>query len=105
MTPALRAEHAKTGPLPPAEPERRRFTRFYLWRRAILQREGQRLAGYAKDVSKSGIRVICPVQLFPGDEVRVTLENGPTVEISVCRCRRLADDCYECGAEFIGSAS
>ncbi|MBW3600254.1 MAG: PilZ domain-containing protein [Planctomycetes bacterium] len=103
MTSELRASHANSGSLPVAPHERRQHPRFYFWRRAILEQGGRQFAGFTRDLSKAGIRLLSPVQLFPCDETHVILESGQTFRVSIRRCLRLADDCYECGAEFFAS--
>ena len=101
LTSELRASHTNTGALPTAPQERRRYPRFYFWRRAIVEQGERRWAGYTRDLTKVGIRFVIPVQLFPCDEARLTLESGQVFRVVIRRCRRLGDDCYECGAEFV----
>jgi hypothetical protein len=101
LTSELRAAHTKTGALPTTQNERRRYPRFYFWRRAILEKGGRRSAGYTRDLTKAGIGFLSPVQLFPCDEVGLTIESGQSFRVVIRRCRRLGDDCYECGAEFV----
>src|SRR5690606_4014590 len=80
---------------------RRRYARLYLRRPAILQRQdGTRLAAYSIDVSRTGIGLLSPVQMLPGDVCSVRLPETRWIPIQVMRCRRLARQAYVCGAVF-----
>ncbi len=79
---------------------RRAYRRFFLRHRALLERGDARLGVYTKDISRQGIGILSPVQLFPKDVVRLVLPNGAVYQFEVARCRRLAAECYECGTRF-----
>jgi len=88
------------GPLPTHFENKRQYHRYYLRGKAVLKRGDQVLGTYTKDVSRQGVGFYSPVQLLPKERVQLRL---PTVELSleVTRCRRIAKDCFECGARFV----
>jgi hypothetical protein len=96
----MRALHTRRGPLPGAYEDRRRHPRFHFWRRAVVTRGEQLYATFTLNVSKSGLRVLSPEQMFPCERVSLALETGETFPVIIRRCRRLGEGCYECGAEF-----
>lgn len=87
------------GPAPAHPNERRRFVRFRYRGRAIVERDGNRMAGYTVDVSRSGMGIISPVQLFPSECVQVTTVRQ-NFSLTVVWCVRLGQDCYQCGCKF-----
>jgi hypothetical protein len=98
----MRAELARRGLTPTAPGDRRRHPRFYFWRRAVLVRGPDRTyAAYTMNLSKSGLRVLSPEQIFPCEQVQLMLEMGKEFTLEIRRCRRLAENCYECGAKFV----
>ena len=91
----------RRGPSPIHPECHRRFTRQYLRSRAILCRpDGSLLGVYTGDVSRSGLRILSPVQLFPKDRCRLQLPSTAELLIEIVRCRRFESQCYECGAVF-----
>jgi hypothetical protein len=103
LTEEILAQHAKRGEMEGTSHERRRHKRFHFWGRAILVARESCCACYTLNLSQSGIRVLSPKQLFPAQRVRLIVENGRAFELSVCRCQRLMDHCYECGTKFVAS--
>jgi PilZ domain len=91
-----------TGPAPAHPNERRRFVRFRCRGRAILEKDAQSMAAYTADISRSGMGIISPVQLFPHERVQVTTVRQKLPMI-VIWCLRLGKDCYQCGCRFAGS--
>jgi len=89
------------GPTRRQYDSRRAYHRFYLRRRAILLHEGASLGAYTKDISRTGVAFLSPVQLFPRDVVHLVLPGPKKAEIQVRRCRRLGVACYECGGLFM----
>lgn len=79
---------------------RRQYHRYHLRRPAILRGAGDTAAVYSKDVSRMGLGLLTPRQLFPSDEIELLLPDQPWVKLIVRRCRRLQPCCYEVGAEF-----
>jgi hypothetical protein len=80
---------------------RRAYVRFYLRGQAILQRQEQLLGVYTADASRQGLRFLSPVQLLPKERCRIRLPKTKEFQIEIVRCRRMADNCYECGAMFV----
>jgi hypothetical protein len=102
LTEEVRAEHTRRGLTFTAPGDRRRHPRFYFWRRAILLRAADcTYAAYTLNLSKSGLRVLSPEQLFPCERVQLMLEADKEFMLEIRRCRRLAENCYECGAKFV----
>jgi hypothetical protein len=102
LTQEMRGEQARRGLTPAAPGDRRRHPRFYFWRRAILVRGADRTyAAFTMNLSKSGLRVLSPEQIFPCERVQLILEMDKEFALEIRRCRRLAENCYECGAKFV----
>ena len=78
----------------------RTYHRFYMRSKAVLTRGEERLGSFTKDVSRQGVGFLCPVQLMPLERVRLRLPSAE-LNLEVARCRRIADDCFECGARFV----
>jgi hypothetical protein len=55
---------------------------------------------YTKDFSKNAVGLISPIQLYPGERLRLIL---PTcwLSLEVIRCRRHNSTCYEVGAQLL----
>jgi hypothetical protein len=79
----------------------RSYDRYYYRTKALLTRDGTTLAVYVKDISRMGIGLISPVQLFPCDRVELIVSEQRRYTLDVVRCRRLAANCYCCGATFV----
>ena len=86
---------------PKREDDSRTHQRYYLRCKGILRCNGNNHAIFLKDISRSGMAFISPVQLFPRDHVQIWTENQRTYELEVIRCRRLQKQCYECGSIYI----
>ena len=80
---------------------RRAYLRFYLRSKAILLRQDACLGVYTADASRQGVCFLSPVQLLPKERCRIRLPKTKEFQIEIVRCRRIADDCYECGAMFV----
>ncbi|MCA9257982.1 MAG: PilZ domain-containing protein [Planctomycetales bacterium] len=89
-----------SGPIPNPDGRVRSYERFYYRSKGILHRAGTQYAVYVKDLSRMGVGVISPVQLFPKQNFELELPNGKRYELSVARCRRDAPRSYSCGAVF-----
>jgi len=94
----------RTGRIPNHPDERRGFVRYYFRRRAVLIYRQQRMAGLTVDMSRIGMGLISPVQLFPMQSVDVVLPDR-TIALRVVRCQRLGERCYRCGCDFTKSAT
>lgn len=82
---------------------RRAFHRISFRNRAILLYDGATFGAYTRDLSRTGLSLLSPVQLFPQDIAYLVLAGPRKVAIEVRRCRRLADACYEVGCRFTKS--
>lgn len=91
-----------TGPAPAHPNERRRFVRFRCRGRAILQKDAQFMAAYTADISRSGMGILSPIQLFPNERVQVSTVRQK-LSCVVVWCLRLGKDCYQCGCRFVGA--
>ena len=102
---------AKSGPLPTAWDEYRRFPRFYFrscFRMSIFPPHVSRGSQPAdcwiltRDLSRSGMSILHNEQLFPGQQLAVVL-NGVKRKMVVLWCRRLGQRCYTAGCRFSSS--
>lgn len=91
------------GPLPMEFNNRRSYHRFYLRQRAVMKAGDTAYGVYARDISRLGIGILSPVQLLPLSKVRLLMPGGKSMNAKVTRCRRVAEQCYEIGAEFAAS--
>lgn len=89
------------GAVPSRPGCRRAYHRFYLRGKGILQRQDGCVGVYTADASRQGLRFISPVQLLPKERCRIRMPKTKEFQIEIVRCRRLADNCYECGAMFV----
>ena len=89
------------GPTPIVFDNERRHHRYYLRSKAIVVSGETQLAGYTKDVSRIGMDVYTPIQLFPRQVVRVWLPEGKDYLTRITRCVRIGEKCYECGTQFL----
>jgi hypothetical protein len=105
---------AKAGPLPSAYDEARRFPRFYY--RSCAEATIYALRGDAKadrvrctvvtrDLSRGGMGILCPQELFPGQRLDIVLNGDQQRTLEVMWCRRLADRSYACGCKFVAKAA
>jgi len=79
---------------------RRQYHRYYLRSKALLKRGDTTIGGYTKDISRQGVCLLSPLQLLPKERVKLTLPNGAAYSLQVVRCRRVFDNCFECGTRF-----
>lgn len=102
---------AKAGRLPAAYDELRRFPRYYYRScadatiyplRGRGANEPQCCMVRTRDLSRSGLGVLAPQQLFPGQRLDLVL-NGQTRPLEVMWCRRLGPDSYLCGCKFVAA--
>ncbi|MEM9353341.1 MAG: PilZ domain-containing protein [Planctomycetota bacterium] len=90
----------QSGPLKTVNDTRRRFHRIFLRSVAVIWNGETALAGYARDVSRMGVGIYSPVQLFPGDIIHLGLPGKPPISLEITRCIRRRERCYECGSVF-----
>jgi hypothetical protein len=64
-----------------------------------IPRTGGFIGVYTRDFSKNAVGLLSPIQLYPGETVRLVL---PTfwLKLQVARCLRHNEKCYEVGAEL-----
>jgi hypothetical protein len=94
-------EESPTGPKAAQQGDERRYRRFHLRGRAVLELNGKYFAVFTKDISRSGLAFLCEQQLFPCQKAGVWFASRPRGEIKIARCRRIGERCYECGANFV----
>ena len=99
---------AKTGPLPAAFGDARRFARFYYRKRveALIHPVGDRKLKprrtylFARDLSRGGIGLIHIAPLVPGQRIDILSEGKPQLSATVVWCRYFADNFYAIGCRF-----
>lgn len=94
----------KKGPTPLMPDTRRRFHRMYLRLEAVLRYENQYHAVYLVDLSRSGVGIVSPVQLFPRAPLELGLPDGRDLVLETKWCVRLGANCYHAGGEFVGQS-
>jgi hypothetical protein len=111
----LRDKFEKIGPWPvPADDIRRHrrvFCRGEKHRAALgitrslpaLDRETSWQSVYTNDFSKQGCGFLHSAILYPGERLQLVLLTGVERAIEIAWCRRIDDNCYAIGAQFIGS--
>jgi hypothetical protein len=109
---SIETEHEffeKSGPLPTAWNEVRRFPRFYLRTIAKARVHPPRAAAgeprecriLTCDLSRGGLAFLYRSLLFPGQRIDVTLHDGTERSLEVLWCRRIGDGCYWAGGRFV----
>src|SRR5688572_409551 len=101
---------AKSGPLPTGNHDLRRFPRFYY--RSCAEAMIYPLANgkggivhcfvLTQDLSRGGVSIVHPVQLFPGQRIEIGLGGRPRRQAVVSWCRRLPKCHYAIGCQFVG---
>lgn len=91
----------RSGATPASQFGRRSFHRFHCPGEAVLTWREMTLGVYTVNVSRQGMGLITPVQLFPKDQVVLQLWDGSSCRLEVARCRRLGIESYECGCRFV----
>ena len=78
---------------------RRSFHRYHMRSRAVLKRGKAIFGTLTKDVSRQGVAFLSPIPLLPKERIKLRV---PAAELSleVNRCRRVSQNCFECGAKF-----
>ncbi|HEX5105212.1 MAG TPA: PilZ domain-containing protein [Pirellulaceae bacterium] len=102
----------KSGPLPAAWNELRRYPRFYLrsFAQARIFPPGgdeppKQCTILTCDISRGGMAFLYKKQLFPGQRIDVMLHDGAERSVEVQWCRRIGDGCYWAGGRFIKEAA
>jgi hypothetical protein len=100
----------KSGPLPTAWNEVRRFPRFYLRTiarakvyppKAAPQQAPKECLMLTCDLSRGGLAFLYKSLLFPGQRVDVVLHDNTERSLEVLWCRRIGDGCYWAGGRFM----
>jgi hypothetical protein len=104
---------ARTGPLPTVPGDGRRFPRFYLrtaaalfYRTTIpkLPRPETAYRVYLKDISRSSVAFLHSEQLFPSEQLEMLLADGTHWFVTIVRCQKRHDRCYEVAAMLAANA-
>jgi hypothetical protein len=99
----------ESGPSAGIEGDQRRAPRLIIRARCIMipesplpafPRSSEPQGVYTSDISRYGLAIITPVQLFPEEQIRIIL---PTfwMQLVVARNRRLGDHCFQIGATLV----
>ena len=91
----------RSGPMAVKPDSRRAYHRFFLRAQAVLRGREEDYGVYVKDISRVGLGFLSPRQLLPRQRVRLDLSEGKTFELQITRCRRIREQCYECGGLFV----
>jgi len=101
---------AKSGLLPAAWNEIRRFPRFYLRSEATAfvspplptdDADEETHAILTSDVSRCGLGIIAPRQLFPEQRLEIQMPDGLSYRVKVVWCRRVSQGKYAAGCVFV----
>lgn len=90
----------KEGPMPVMPDSRRGYHRQYMRTPAVLFYREQFYAAYVADLSRSGVGLYSPVQLFPVSDILLWVVDGSRLQLRTKNCVRLDECCYRSGAEF-----
>jgi hypothetical protein len=102
----LGSKLAETGVVPSRPGDGRRHPRFRLRLKAAIQyrptlkaipRKEERHAVRVLDISCGGIGFLHSEQLFPCEQLLITLRDGSTKSVEVACCHRLGPGCYHIG--------
>ena len=105
LTETLRASYFRDGPLPPLPDCRRTYQRFYLRAKGVLKRGDDLLGVYLKDMSRTGVGLYAPIQLFPKEQLEIWIFPARRkLALEMVRCRRKGPACYECGTRMVKRA-
>ena len=108
---AVETEHEfRVQPGPPAPSDLRRFPRHNF--RTCIKTVVHPPAGepgaeafacqmMTRDISRGGMNVLHKQQLFPGQMIDVTLNDGQERRLEVMWCKRLGVGCYAAGCRFV----
>ncbi len=101
---------AATGNIPSIPDDQRRYGRTNIriaaalqYRRSIpsLMRKSEWHKIVMRDISRSGVSFLHSEQVYPTEQLMLIMPDGKPRSIEVMRCRRLSNQCYEVGANFI----
>ncbi len=93
---------SRQGPVPNLPDCRRSYQRYFLRHKGILQYRGEQYGIYFKDMSRTGMALVAPLQLFPKEQVEVWVYPARRkLVLQTTRCHRLGIECYECGMKIV----
>jgi hypothetical protein len=101
---------SKSGPRPLHWNDVRQFPRFYLRSRAeavVFPLKSQpdvtpqACRVLTSDISRGGMNLMLGQQVFPGQRIDILLASGETRSLKIAWCRRIAEQCYSVGAQFV----
>lgn len=99
----------RRGPLPPVHNDLRKHPRFYYPLAAIaefhetLPCRPQEIGPFVvvvRDLSRSGLAFYHTDQVYPEEQLQISLPNGPKL-MAVVRCHKRAVSCYEIAGTFV----
>lgn len=99
----------ESGPTAGVEGDQRRAPRLIIRTRCIMipelplpafPRSLEPQGVYTSDISRHGLGIVAPIQLYPEERIRIIL---PTfwMQVIVARARRLGDHCCQIGATLV----
>jgi hypothetical protein len=104
---------SRSGPVPAQAHDARRFPRFYLRTAAALNyrstlpglpRADAAYRVYLKDISRTSIAFVHSEQLFPRERMELLFADGTRWHVTVVRCQKRQNRCFEVAAMLSGSA-
>lgn len=104
---------SRSGPAPARGEDVRRFPRFYLRTGAALSyrttlpsmhRPDVAYRVYLKDISRSSVAFVHSEQLFPCERMEMLLADGTHWFVTVVRCQKRHNRCYEVAATLSATA-
>ncbi len=66
-----------------------------------IQRDSETVTIYICDISRSGIGFLSRYEIYPQECLEIPIPEIGAKVVTVCRCRRLAKDCFEVGGTFV----
>jgi len=104
---------SEAAPTVATENDQRRFRRQRVFCAAALQHTSTLKAlpradewhkVVIRDVGRGGVGFLHSQQLYPSERLRLVFPDLKTHYIEVVRCRKLGDQCFEVGAQFVKTA-
>ena len=89
------------GPTPLFYDDNRAYNRHFYRTRSVMIRNGNQWSIITKDFSRKGIGFYAREQLFPRESVQLLLPDGTIRSVTIVRCLRVQDNCFECGTQFL----
>jgi len=80
--------------------DRRRYSRHFVNSKMAVVDGAEVYCAYSLNLSRSGIAFLHSQQVYPKQSLCLCFPDGTFIEATIVFCRRVNDNCYECGAEF-----